>query len=212
MPSGWQFDLCLLYSSDDTVNALTEQQSRMRRRSMENLELVKITPDKVSPHLLLQGQSLSLIIPRSIFIAYYLKVSLCLIISRSVSYLNVSLCLLSSQGQSLSLFITRSIFICHSINLHLSSFLLSPSVTTVSRPCVTVMVIFRDSICVLLQQKDTKSESVKLANSKMKLQKAASIATDLPRCMQTGKAGSQVRPLWPHMSSSQKVVPQVCHM
>ncbi|KAI0221192.1 hypothetical protein LSAT2_027410, partial [Lamellibrachia satsuma] len=72
-------------SSDDTVNALTEQQSRMRRRSMENLELVKITPDK----------------------------------------------------------------------------------------------------------KDTKSESVKLANSKMKLQKAASIATDLPRCMQTGKAGSQ---------------------
>ena len=31
-----------------------------------------------------------------------------------------------------------------------------------------------------------------MANSKMKLQKAASIATDLPQCMQADKAGSQV--------------------
>ena len=43
------------------------------------------------------------------------------------------------------------------------------------------------------QQKDAKSKTAKMVNAKMKLQKAASIATDLPQCMQADKAGSQVR-------------------
>ena len=41
----------LLTSSDDNASTLTEQQARMRRRSMENLDLMKITPDKVRVHL-----------------------------------------------------------------------------------------------------------------------------------------------------------------
>ena len=42
----------LLYSARDAVDTMTEQQARMRRHSMENLELVKITPDKVGQSIL----------------------------------------------------------------------------------------------------------------------------------------------------------------
>ena len=51
----------LFDSARDGVDTMTEQQARMRRHSMENLELVKITPDKVRQSLLSSLDKFSLL-------------------------------------------------------------------------------------------------------------------------------------------------------